>query len=94
MIKVIWECDRCGAKEELPQNYVSQKMFRVAFGILDRNAYGTQDPLLRSRIDQVWCEDCLQHFGLQPTPGKAAVPLPTLEDVLREMMREELADAR
>lgn len=93
-IRTEFECDRCGHKQP-----THDQMWDVGFGycyhgqsLFRPGEY--QSP--RATIVQLWCRKCLEHFNFLPCDKPKTPPPapPTLEDMFREMMREEIEAAR
>jgi hypothetical protein len=93
MRQEILTCDRC--KNSGGSDF---KLYHVALGIKEykSNYYGSQtfaldDHLYRSKE---LCQECVYALGLQIPPKKEKKEVeqtaPTLEDMIREMIREEL----
>lgn len=99
-----FECDRCGKKgtmcgrgnayEDEDGNpiqiwYVAVMYSSVA--ILEQPALNLYQGG-KTRVKAEWCRDCLDATGLIPPPERKeteAPPPPTIEDAIREIVREE-----
>lgn len=91
------KCDRCGQSGAYLEN--GEKPFkintiRLAIVETGRYSYTLKDDA--GRIAD-WCEDCCIRTGLmRPTkhtvnPPPPSVPEPTLEDMVRDIVRDELS---
>lgn len=92
MITTIYTCDRC--KKEVEK----EDLEGVAFGLRYYRQY-SQDYVVFPRHvpgrEFDWCKSCRIETGLTPVDAKLpdAKPLnpqPTLEDLIRELIRQEL----
>lgn len=86
---VILKCDRCGATAENDKNFLKQVAVGVNWG------YGFQ--AAGRKLEADWCRECLIKTGLHRPQNEAdekiAPPAPpTLEDLIRDIVREELAN--
>ena len=84
---VIFKCDRCGATAEDDKNFLK----RVAVGV--NWGYGFQ--AADRKLEAEWCRECLIKAGLHSPQNEAdekiAPPVPpTLEDLIRDIVREEI----
>jgi len=89
MRKTILTCDRC--KKEV------DKLSEVGAGIRSHqySSYGiTGDAYVVHQLGAEWCLDCCIEMGIaKPCKESSAQPIqpsPTLEDMIREIIREEL----
>ncbi len=85
MITTIHKCDRCGHEQDH-----NLQMWWVAIQ-LDHSKYS-------SKKEKYWCRKCCDEFNLilePPTPkeGELVPPIITLEDVIREIIREEIQNS-
>ena len=84
-----FKCDRCGDSWDLPGprrgNKVHQHWTIHMKVSADSNDYGHW--LTKAE----WCRACLAHFGIVPRleDSPAPEPVPTLEDLIRAIVREE-----
>lgn len=82
--KTIYNCDRCNKEFSDRKDLMS-----VSAGV--GNYYGSDS--WERRWSQDWCFDCLDAFKIRPeerTPRGTIAPIPpTLEDVIREIVRQE-----
>ena len=86
MIKTTYTCDRCGQEQvdskDKPIQYVTVRV-SYSFG------YGETD-----RLSALWCRPCADALHLLATPPREGVeptsPQPSLEDILRTIIREEM----
>ena len=88
MITTIFQCDRC--KKE--QNNSTQ-MWHV--GVVCYS-FGTQMSAATKSHIRLWCRECCDKFNLIGSPVVKEIPFPeiTLEDKIREIIREELQDMK
>jgi hypothetical protein len=83
-----YKCDRCGAEDT--DNQIGLNFIKVGYG-----QYIT-DASCRPMVE--WCHKCRIETGLQKPsekmPGvKPGEPPPTLEEMIREIVREEMENA-
>lgn len=88
MKKTILTCDRCGKEVD--------KLTEVGAGA--RYYYHANNSSALHQHAAEWCDVCCIEWGIQ-TPGKSVdaapiTPEPTLEDFLREIVREEIEQGR
>ena len=83
MITTTYTCDRCGHSQDN-----SVQMWRVEISI--------GSPLMNLKRDALWCRKCCVEMGLissrphaTPPDPPAPDPAPTLEDLIRAIVREE-----
>ena len=90
MIITTYTCDKCGHAQDK-----NDQMWNIGV-VIGHDAsiyYGNRTP----NPVQLWCRDCIEGLGLLPPGGgaKDAPPLPdpppTLEDMIREIVRQETA---
>jgi hypothetical protein len=88
MIHIEYECDRCGHKQP-----TIDQMWDVGWGfcsssgsLFSQHSYAKTVPVIRG----MWCRKCLEKWNFLPTEKPVPATLPTLEDMLREMVREEI----
>lgn len=82
---MICTCDRC-------QNTVDSLIsVGVAVDIKNPHAYGSDFAHFSQKAQ--WCEACVRKTGLWPETEeiKADNPAPTLEDIVRDICRSEIA---
>lgn len=83
-VQTTYTCDRCGAKQETHSQF-----WIVSVRVTPFN----RDP---SQFDTGpsahWCRSCCEVFGILPHTKERMVitPAPTLEDMVREIVREEI----
>ena len=87
---VILKCDRCGATAENDKDFLKHVAVGVNWG-----GYGFQ--AADRKLEADWCRECLIKTGLcrpqNEADEKIAPPAPpTLEDLVRDIVREELAN--
>lgn len=94
-----YKCDRCGGtstdREELKLSQIGIGVKRdVGSFYYSPGSYMLQDTQHR---EAEWCEKCLLEVGvMSPRPKEeASTPsFPTLEDLLREIIREEITEVK
>ncbi len=87
-----YKCDRCGAEDTT--NKINLDRVGVFVGHYERSYTFGLEP--KVELTQEWCLDCRIKTGLTPAPTSqppAEVSPVTLEDMIREMMREEIQAA-
>jgi hypothetical protein len=91
--RTIYKCDRCGKEQETDDQF-----WTVGFIVTNRRyqyTYRLTDPNFDHKRE--WCRNCVEEFGLLPraiTPqNPEPIPL-SLEDMLREIIREEIETNR
>ncbi len=94
MITTTYKCDRCGAESTDRYELDIQS---VVVGIMNYD-YGSNDYRVFDRLNRGkdMCRKCREEFGLAPTERKKDEPektYPTLEEMFREIMREEIQAA-
>ena len=94
MIRVEYECDRCGHKQ--PNN---EQMWDIGFGYAPHGSYlsnpYSSDKFAKPVIVNLWCRACVEACGFLVMNNKEKpVPKMTLNELFREMVREEIEDAR
>ena len=96
MIVTTYTCDKCGHSQERPGS--PKQLWDVGIGIEvvgSSRSYSTSPPLFHAKI---WCRDCVTKAGLllpsRTDEEKAPTPPPTLEDMIRELIKEEIDDSR
>lgn len=93
MIRTLFACDRCGAESSKGEG-----LYHVGV-MINSVSY----PLSRPSMDfqQQWCASCCEQVGLKRTmiayheaaaPKEPATIVPTLEDMIIELIDERLAD--
>jgi len=89
MRTVTLKCDRCGATAENDKNFLKHVAVGVNWG------YGFQ--AADRKLEAEWCRECLIKAGLHSPQNEAdekIAPLvpPTLEDLVRDIVRDEMAN--
>ena len=90
MIVTTYTCDRCGHDQT-----TDEQMWQI--GIWLNHFGGRYGPSREPSNIQLWCRDCIESLGLLPQAGGAKDappppdPPPTLEDMIREIARQEMA---
>lgn len=90
--KTIYTCDRCGASKDDDPEFVAR------ISLLDSPRRDNWGGYIATRVSADWCRDCHIAVGtLQPFTGRKdfndgmePAPLPTLEDIIRGIIREEI----
>jgi hypothetical protein len=93
-IKTTYTCDRCGhAQDDAEQMWSVGVTYSHGHGRLEyiggKSTYGAA----------LWCRACMQHLGIlgphqaqvEDAAAKPAPAPPSLEDLIREIAREEIA---
>ena len=93
MITTTYKCDRCGHSQEDKQQMWHVKIYCEHVGYVQpRQFHFLPDG------DALWCRKCVDELGLLSSfvnpSAIQATPPPTLEDQIREIVREEVAAAR
>ena len=83
-----YKCDLCG-KEQDNQG----QMWTIALFVKNGcTAYVGQGDYPKKKTD--WCRACMEIYSLLPTveikPDKVIQPPPTIEDIIRDLVRDEL----
>ena len=87
--KTILKCDRCGTEGKNEETV----LFDVILGTTTTSyAYSAIKVVPRYREwKKEWCEKCCDEFHLlKKAEPQEESPLPTLEDMVREIVREEI----
>jgi len=90
MITVMQKCDLCGFE----QNKIAKdarQMWEIEITVRHHEC---RSPSTIKSVD--WCRNCVEKYGLLPnrTEGvKVKTPEPSFEDMVREIVREEVAQA-
>ena len=87
-VKTTYTCDRCGHSQETNEQLwtltASLNSFLLTYSTTKKSA--------------LWCRNCVEQFGLLPIiekeKNKVIEPGPTLEDLLRAIIRSEIKDAK
>ena len=89
MIVTTYTCDKCGAAKDNADN-----MWKIGI-VVESPDYRTARQDVRN--EQLWCRSCVvSKLGtLAPTKDTPPQPdpLPTLEDMIREIVREEIGES-
>lgn len=95
MIVTTYTCDKCKHSQEHPQS--PKQLWDIGIGIETAgcSSYYSTSPKLAHK--QMWCRSCVIKAGLFPPSRtdeeKTPTPPPTLEDMIREIAREEINDS-
>ena len=93
MLRTIWECDCCNKSQD--EN--KPPMFKVAVCFQDtcERHYPSRTIESYPKKEALWCEECIARHGLKFIKSVAPpVPPPTIEEILREIMRDEIQEAK
>lgn len=85
-VEIKYVCDKCGHTQA-----TDDQMWSIGIAIVW--ARGTlSDSNLNKK--QLWCRACIEKLGLLPPkpPAVKPDPAPTLEDMIREIVREEITE--
>jgi hypothetical protein len=90
MVKIEYICDKCKAVQETYEQF-----WRVAIGLGLFNSYKTEK--YDEQRSQQWCRACCEKMGLlrgdnHPEKQVPPAPVPTFEDLLRDLIREEIGN--
>lgn len=88
MQTTIYKCDRCG-EESTDRQEINLDRVGVFVGIYERRfSYGSPSV----ELIKEWCQNCREKYGLvqKVKESKVEVTPTTLEDMVREIVREEL----
>lgn len=91
-------CDRCGEKADIEGGGPRTWLLAALLSSTPIPTSGYQ--CVTKRYDAEWCDKCARLSGLLPlTPELTEAespppPEPTLEDLIRQIVREELPDAQ
>ena len=87
-----YKCDKCGAEDTT--NEIDLERVGVFVGSYERSySFCVCEPKIQ--LTQDWCKDCRHKYGLIPAIKESKVEITplTLEDMVREMIREEIQAA-
>lgn len=81
-----YTCDRCGAAQG-----TNHQMWGVSISFAHIGIGGSPT----RKLEQLWCRKCMESQALltgpeNPVEQKPPLPTPTLEDIIREMIRCEM----
>ena len=83
MIITTYECDRCGHKQDRPE-----QMYDVAFGY--KHVGGSSDPIRDcTRKTALWCRKCLEELNFLPHDANSSANVaaqPTMEEIFRQFV--------
>lgn len=85
-VQTTYTCDRCGAKQDTHQQF-----WNVAVRVWSFDSLPTSYDM---GPKNQWCRSCCEMFGILPHTKERTVitPEPTIEDLIREIVRQEVAD--
>lgn len=80
------KCDRCGDESE------KIELYDVILGTIKTCSSYSEDKVVPRYPEwkKEWCEKCCDKFHLLKKVEPEKEPLPTLEDMVREIVREEM----
>ena len=89
MIVTTYTCDRCTHAQA-----TSLQMWHVSVCVTDRPLQPRYTSATRVH-EVLWCRDCVSVVGITFPPPVVPpdTPKPTFEDFIREIMRDEIANA-
>ena len=89
MIVTTYTCDKCGHHQT-----TNDQMWGIAVVMEHGIPVPNYGPRLTPRHNGLWCRKCIESIGLlcaKPDPDdKTAKPPPTLEDMIREIVANEV----
>lgn len=96
MREVAYTCDRCGYETDSWDNTRSEggssrQMWTVGVAVRHSQHLQSVGAYVTEGQRADWCDSCVREMGLvgvKPTPNQDPPP-PTLEDIIREIVREE-----
>lgn len=94
-VTVTYSCDRCEHSQTNPEQ--PRMMRSVIFGFANSLHDTTLSQYTHTKHQKMWCDSCLKEVGLIEKPKKeqtAVYVAPTFEEMLREIMREEIQEAK
>ena len=94
MITTTYKCDRCGHEQN-----DNKQMWEVAVSVqhLDSTTRVKREFHYLSKHTPIWCRACIDALGLlsgwKPLEDASQTVAPTLEDQIREVIRDEIEAA-
>lgn len=88
-IQTIYKCDKCHAEQPTIDQF-----WEVGVSAQCLSSQSLSGPrYVSSKHSMHVCRSCLESLGIhvRAEPGKVAPPAPTLEDLIREIVRQEQA---
>ena len=91
--KTILKCDRCGVEgiKDIGKEFM---LYQVVLGTTTTYAYPATKVVPRYPLwNREWCKKCCDEFHLlkkEPVDEKEKSSLPTLEDMVRKIVKEEI----
>ena len=88
MIATRYTCDKCGHHQT-----TNDQMWGIAVVITHGIPVPNYGPRLTPQADGLWCRKCIESIGLlcaAPKPDEKPEPAPTLEDMIREIVANEV----
>ena len=95
MIVTTYTCDKCHHSQE--KQATPRQLWEIGIGI---TVFGSRISSYSRSLcnEQLWCRECIVSVGLLPPTESerkdAPSQPPTLEDLLREMIQEEISSAQ
>jgi len=93
MITTTHECDRCHRRGEPAIIELRTVFVRICANPVALNNYSTSP---YRDLNAHWCDVCCRQVGIYPpvasSPAVPISPPPTLEDIVREIIADELAN--
>lgn len=96
-IVTTYKCDRCGAEQDTPKQMWEVAILTQHLESLNPKLSNQRHFRFLPRGTPIWCRKCIDAVGLldgwTPPTETPASPEPTLEDKVREIMRDEIQAA-
>lgn len=90
------KCDRCGHEYIVGDKEKARTMYAVVVTYHELSDQGVNYGTYRADAGKAdWCEPCCEEFGIwraRTKPDEPKPEYPTLEDLIREIAREEAED--
>lgn len=89
-ISTTYKCDRCAHEQD---NATQMWNVSIGFGHLS----GNYSSSYCKKKEQLWCRSCMDKFDLlegegNPKNQTPPIVVPTLEDIIRELCRDEITN--
>ena len=97
MIVTTYTCDKCGHEQN-----DDKQMWEIGIALNHRgtppSGFSRLGGAVLNETIELWCRKCVEGLRLLPTPrpkpdDPPPPPKPTLEDMIREIVHEEIVDA-